>query len=194
MALHGLGSMTLGVPHVDDARAVLPRVRVDRDGAGYVRHPRRRGATPRRRATGSTAGRGDAWRPTIPTTSPASPVPPPRHDLDVTNHDDGSISVLEPVVGIRVRAAVRDRIAQAAVRHPTDERSGQHRARRRSGAGDLRRGHGRAAPARSRAVGHARHRRQQALPRRRARFPVDATSRPASSPSCAARPIITTSG
>jgi catechol 2,3-dioxygenase-like lactoylglutathione lyase family enzyme len=35
------------------------------------------------------------------------------NDLAVTNHEDESISVVEPVVGIRVRAAIRDRITQS---------------------------------------------------------------------------------
>ena len=173
MALHGLGSMTLGVPRRRRRPAVLPRVRADRIGAGRVRDPRRRRAAPRRRAPRPPVGRGDAGRRRSRRRRPhrgRRHRPRSRRHRPTTN---GSISVLEPVVGIRVRVAVRDRITQAAHDIATDERSGQHGARRRSGAGDLRRGPGSAAPARSRAVGHARHRGQQALPRRRARLPVE---------------------
>ena len=173
MALHGLGSMTLGVPRVDEARELLPRVRADRVRRRARSRPRRRGAIARRRATRS----GNWSRSTLAADDPDDlgriAGAAAAHDLDVTEHDR------RQHLGRRAdrrhprprRRARSDRAI--AVRDATDERSGQHRPRRRSGAGDLRRGAGRAAPARPRAVGHARHRRQQALPRRRARFPVE---------------------
>jgi catechol 2,3-dioxygenase-like lactoylglutathione lyase family enzyme len=41
------------------------------------------------------------------------------HGLDVTDHDDGSISVIEPIAGIRARVAVRDLFDQRLYQSPT---------------------------------------------------------------------------
>ena len=112
MALHGLGSMTLGVPRVDDARQFYrefgltesaPGDFATRDGGEQLRVVER----PVRQLVEVTLAADD------PDDVARIAAAAAAHDLDVTNHDDGSISVLEPVVGIRVRAAVRDRITQS---------------------------------------------------------------------------------
>jgi catechol 2,3-dioxygenase-like lactoylglutathione lyase family enzyme len=117
MALHGLGSMTLGVPHVDDARAfyrefglteMAPGTFASRDGGEQLHVVER----PVRQLVEVTLAADD------PDDLARIASAAAGHDLDVTNHEDGSISVLEPIVGICVRAAVRDRIAQSPFETP----------------------------------------------------------------------------
>ena len=117
MALHGLGSMTLGVPRLDDAREfyrefglteLTPGAFATRDGGEQLRVVER----PVRQLVEVTLAADD------PDDLARIAGAAAAHDLDVTNHHDGSISVLEPVVGIRVRAAVRDRITQVPTETP----------------------------------------------------------------------------
>ena len=194
MALHGLGSMTLGVPRVDDAREFYrefgltestPGVFATRDGGEQLHVVER----PVRQLVEVTLAaddpddlgthRGRRHRPRSRRHHRRRPAA-----SRCSSRWSASASASPCAIGSR----------KTAYDIATDERSGQHGARRRSGAGDLRRGHGGAAPARSRAVGHARHRRQQALPRRRARLPVERrVGRHHRLPALLA-PIITTSG
>ncbi len=121
MALHGLGSMTLGVPRVDDAREFYrafgltesaPGVFATRDGGEQLRVVER----PVRQLVEVTLAADD------PDDVARIAAAATAHDLDVTTDDNGGISVLEPVVGIRVRVAVRDRITQDA--HPSPPMNG----------------------------------------------------------------------
>src|SRR4029453_5553172 len=118
MALHGLGSMTLGVPRVDDARdfyrefgltEMAPGTFATRDGGEQLHVVER----PVRQLVEVTLAADD------PDDLARIASAAAAHDLDVTNHEateneHGSISVLEPVVGIRVRVATRDRITQSS--------------------------------------------------------------------------------
>ena len=173
MALHGLGSMTLGVPDVDDARQFYREFGLTELAPGIVRDPRRRRATAGRRAPRPPVGRGDAGG-RRPRRRRPHRVPPRAHDLDVTHRPRRRqhLGASSRSSASASRVAVRDRITQPAYDTPPMNGPGNTVARRRPGAGDLRRGRGRAPPARSRAVGHARHRGQQAVPRRRARVQV----------------------
>jgi catechol 2,3-dioxygenase-like lactoylglutathione lyase family enzyme len=115
MALHGLGSMTLGVPRVDEARQfyrefglteLAPGDFAAGDGGEQLHVVER----PVRQLVEVTLAADDPDDLARIATAAAA------HDHEVTHHGDGSISVVEPVVGVRVRAAVRDRITQS----PTD--------------------------------------------------------------------------
>lgn len=122
MALHGLGSMTLGVPRVDDARdfyrefgltEMAPGTFATRDGGEQLRVVER----PVRQLVEVTLAADD------PDDLARIASAAAAHDLDVTDHEateneHGSISVLEPVVGIRVRVAMRDRITQSSFDTP----------------------------------------------------------------------------
>ncbi|MGH9134663.1 MAG: VOC family protein [Ilumatobacteraceae bacterium] len=117
MALHGLGSMTLGVPSVDEARHFYrefgltessPGSFASRDGGEQLHVVER----PVRQLVEVTLAADDPDDIARIATAAAA------HDLVVTDHDDAGISVAEPVVGIRVRAVVRDRIAQSAHETP----------------------------------------------------------------------------
>lgn len=112
MAIHGLGSMTLGVPRVDEARQFYrefglrestPGDFASRDG-GEQLHVVERPVRQLVEVTLAADDPDDLAR--IVTASAA-------HDLAITHHENGSISAVEPVVGVRVRVAVRDRITQA---------------------------------------------------------------------------------
>ena len=110
MALHGLGEMTLGVPRLSTRHAAST------PSSDCTSRPQASSPLP-------TVAISCEWSsgPTASSSSSAlaasddDDVARVRaaaagHDLDVTEHDDGSISVLEPVVGIRARVAVRDAI------------------------------------------------------------------------------------
>ena len=121
MAIHGLGSMTLGVPRVDEARqfyrefGLTELARGDfasRDGGAQLHLVER----PIRQLVEVTLAADD------PDDLERIAGAAAANDLAVTNHEathhepkneQGSISVVEPVVGIRVRAAIRDRITQS---------------------------------------------------------------------------------
>ena len=111
--------MTLGVPRVDEARQFYrefgltesaPGVFATADGGEQLRIVER----PVRQLVEVTLAADD------PDDVARIAAAATAHGLDVTHHDDGSISVLEPVVGIRVRVAVRDRITP-------DRRTTRHR-------------------------------------------------------------------
>ena len=112
MAIHGLGSMTIGVPRVDEARqfyrefGLTELARGDfasRDGGAQLHLVER----PVRQLVEVTLAADD------PDDLERIADAAAANDLAVTNHEDESISVVEPVVGIRVRAAIRDRITQS---------------------------------------------------------------------------------
>jgi catechol 2,3-dioxygenase-like lactoylglutathione lyase family enzyme len=111
MALHGLGQMTLGVPDVDAA-------------SGFYRSF---GLVESENGTLATGDGGEQmrivshpFRRLLEVTLAADDT----DDLDrlrsnataagvaVTEHDDGSVSVVEPHVGLRLRAVIRPRISQ----------------------------------------------------------------------------------
>ena len=52
------------------------------------------------------------WPPTTPTTSPAFAPRPVAYGVAVIDHEDGSISMSEPIVGISAKVTVRPRIQQ----------------------------------------------------------------------------------
>jgi len=122
MALHGLGSMTLGVPRVDEARQFYrdfgltestPGTFATRDGGEQLHVVER----PVRQLVEVTLAADD------PDDLARIASAAAAHDLDVTHHDandnqKGSISVVEPVVGIRVRVVMRDRITQSVYDTP----------------------------------------------------------------------------
>ncbi len=100
MALHGLGSMTLGVPRVGEARAfyrefglteVASGSFASHDGGEQLRVVER----PVRQLVDVTLAADNADDLARIASNAAA------HDLDVTHHDDGSISVVEPIVGVR---------------------------------------------------------------------------------------------
>ena len=112
MAIHGLGSMTIGVPRVDEARhfyrefGLTELARGDfasRDGGAQLHLVER----PVRQLVEVTLAAD--YPDDLERIADAAAA----NDLAVTNHEDESISVVEPVVGIRVRAAIRDRITQS---------------------------------------------------------------------------------
>lgn len=117
MAIHGLGSMTLGVPRVDEARQFYrefgltesaPGTFASRDGGEQLHVVER----PVRQLVEVTLAADD------PDDLARIADAATAHDLEVTHHgathdEYGSVSVVEPVVGIRVRAAMRDRITQS---------------------------------------------------------------------------------
>jgi catechol 2,3-dioxygenase-like lactoylglutathione lyase family enzyme len=109
MALHGLGSMTLGVPRVDAACAFYrefglseraPGCFATNDGGEQLRVVDR----PVRQLVEVTLAADD--RDDLERVA----VNAARHGVDVTTHDDGSISVVEPLVGVRYRVAIRERV------------------------------------------------------------------------------------
>jgi catechol 2,3-dioxygenase-like lactoylglutathione lyase family enzyme len=117
MALHGLGSMTLGVPRVDEARQfyrefglteLTPGDFATRDG-GEQLHVVERPVRQLVEVTLAADDPDDLARVASAATA---------HDLDVTTHENGSIVLVEPIVGIRVRVAMRDRITQSVYDTP----------------------------------------------------------------------------
>ncbi|HEX4981086.1 MAG TPA: VOC family protein [Ilumatobacteraceae bacterium] len=104
--------MTLGVPRVDEARQfyrefglteLTPGDFASRDGGEQLHVVER----PIRQLVEVTLAADD------PDDLERIAGAAAANDLAVTNHEDHSISVVEPVVGIRVRAAIRDRITQS---------------------------------------------------------------------------------
>jgi catechol 2,3-dioxygenase-like lactoylglutathione lyase family enzyme len=111
MALHGLADITLGVPRVDET-------------AGFYTEF---GLTPTAPGTFATVDGGDQlhlvqrpYRQLVEYSLAADDADDVdrirsnarRAGLDITEHDDGGISVAEPIVGIRARVKIRPRITQ----------------------------------------------------------------------------------
>ena len=112
MALHGLGSMTLGVPHVDEAREfyrefglteIAPGTFATRDGGEQLRVVER----PVRQLVEVTLAADD------PDDFARIAVPPPPTISTSPTTRTAASRCVEPVVGIRVRVAMRDRITQS---------------------------------------------------------------------------------
>ena len=117
MALQGLAEMTLGVPRVDETRAFYDEFGLTESSPGVF----------------ATADGGDQLRVVerpyrqlvefVVSAEHADDVARVRANaehagLDVTRNDDGSISVLEPVVGIGARVAVRPAVRPSPTRAP----------------------------------------------------------------------------
>lgn len=105
MALNGLAEITLGVPRVDDTRAfytefgmteTAPGVLATADGGDQLRIVDR----PYRQLVEYVVNADDSDD--VARVRAAAT----RHGFEVTDHDDGSVSVIEPIVGIRARVAV----------------------------------------------------------------------------------------
>ncbi len=117
MALHGLADMTLGARDVDEVSEFYAQFGLSpsatntfstRDGGEQLRvvpHPYRRLLA----VTVAADDTDDVER--VRRAAAA-------HDTSVTEHDDGSISVVEPIVGVRLTVAVRPRSSQAWVPSP----------------------------------------------------------------------------
>jgi catechol 2,3-dioxygenase-like lactoylglutathione lyase family enzyme len=110
MAIHGLAEITLGVPRVDETRSFYvdfglaetgPGVFATADGGEQLRVVER----PYRQLVEFTMSASDADD-LARVRSGARGL-----GLDVAEHEDGSMSVVEPVVGIRARVALRDPIS-----------------------------------------------------------------------------------
>ena len=125
MALHGLGEITLGVTDLGAAREFYGEF----------------GLTETAPATFATVDGGDQLRLVetsyrrllefVCAADDADDVARIRaaataHDLPVTDHADGSVTIVEPIVGIRATVRVRDRIAETA--RATPEMNGPGRA------------------------------------------------------------------
>ena len=128
MALHGLADMTLGVRDVDKvsefyAQFGLSPKPVNRfstqDGGEQLRLV----SHPFRRLLAVTIAADDTDDVERVRRSAAA------HDTPVTEHDDGAISVVEPVVGVRLTVAIRPRSSQVWVPSPDPNAPG-HIARR----------------------------------------------------------------
>jgi catechol 2,3-dioxygenase-like lactoylglutathione lyase family enzyme len=105
MALQGLAEITLGVPRVDETRAfytefgmteTAPGVLATADGGDQLRIVQR----PYRQLVEYVVNADDA---DDVARVRAAAI---RHGFDVTDHDDGSVSVVEPIVGMRARVVV----------------------------------------------------------------------------------------
>lgn len=112
MTLHGLAEMTLGVPNVDATRKFYREFGLaesadgtfaSADGGDQLRVV----SAPYRRLVEYALAADDTDD--IERIRAAAAA----HDIAVTDHDDGSISMLEPIVGIRAKVTVRPRIVQA---------------------------------------------------------------------------------
>jgi catechol 2,3-dioxygenase-like lactoylglutathione lyase family enzyme len=117
MALHGLAEITLGVPRVQETRVfytefglteTAPGVLATADGGDQLRIVER----PYRQLVEYVINAEDADD--IGRIRAAAA----QHGAEVTEHDDGSISVVEPVVGMRARVAVRGRISPEPYQSP----------------------------------------------------------------------------
>ena len=111
MTLHGLAEMTLGVPNVDATTQFYREFGLVESPGGMF----------------ASADGGDQlrivdapYRQLVEFAVAADDLDDVdrirraavAHDVDVTDHDDGSISMLEPIVRIRARVTVRPRIVQ----------------------------------------------------------------------------------
>ena len=112
MTLHGLAEMTLGVPNVDATKqfyrefglAEQPNgMFATTDGGDQLRVV----SAPYRQLVEFALAADDADD--VERIRSAAKA----RDLAVTDHDDGSISMSEPIVGIRAKVTIRPRIVQA---------------------------------------------------------------------------------
>lgn len=117
MALHGMAEITLGVPDVATTEGFYnefglttsaPGVLATADGGDQLRLVTR----PYRHLVEYTVAADDADDLARIAAAAAA------RDLAVTTHDDGSISVVDPICGIRARVAVRQRFAIAPYESP----------------------------------------------------------------------------
>lgn len=111
MALHGLGEITLGVTGLDAARGFYGEFGLTETGSGVFAtadggDQLRLVETPYRRLVEFVCAADDADDIARIQASAAA------HDLPVTVHDDGSITVVEPIVGIQATVRVRPRIVE----------------------------------------------------------------------------------
>jgi catechol 2,3-dioxygenase-like lactoylglutathione lyase family enzyme len=111
MALHGLGEITVGVTDLDAARGFYdefglsessPGTFATADGGDQLRLVE----TPYRRLVEYVCAADDADDIARITAAAAA------HDLPVTQHADGSITIIEPIVGIKATVRVRARIVE----------------------------------------------------------------------------------
>jgi catechol 2,3-dioxygenase-like lactoylglutathione lyase family enzyme len=125
MALHGLAEITLGVPRVDETRdfytefgltETAPGVLATADGGDQLRIVER----PYRQLIEYVI---NAEHPDDVDRIRAAAK---QHGAEVTEHDDGSISVVEPVVGIRARVAVRGLITPEPYQSPVMNSPGRN--------------------------------------------------------------------
>ncbi|MEN9506077.1 MAG: hypothetical protein RI958_2003, partial [Actinomycetota bacterium] len=109
MALHGMAEITLGVPDVAATESFYnefglatssPGVLATANGGDQLRLV----ARPYRHLVEYTVAADDADDLARIAANAAA------HDLAVTTHDDGSISVVDPICGIRARVSVRPRL------------------------------------------------------------------------------------
>jgi len=117
MALHGMAEITLGVPDVAGTQAFYnefglstsaPGVLATRDGGDQLRLVTR----PYRHLVEYTVAADD--QDDLDRISAAAAA----KGLQVTSHDDGSISTVDPICGIRARVAVRPRLHVAPYESP----------------------------------------------------------------------------
>jgi catechol 2,3-dioxygenase-like lactoylglutathione lyase family enzyme len=111
MALHGLGSITLGVPDVAAASAFYRDFGLEDLGAGRFAsadggEQLRLVHTPYRRLVEFCVAASD--EDDLARVAGAAQ----RHGIAVDRDEDGSIAMTEPVVGIRARVAVRERVVE----------------------------------------------------------------------------------
>src|SRR4051794_9341105 len=111
MTLHGLADMTLGVPNVEATSQFYRELGLTENGSGMFASADggdqlRITESPFRRLIEFTLAADDADDlARIRAAATAA-------DIDVREHDDGSISMSEPIVGISARVRVRPRIEQ----------------------------------------------------------------------------------
>ena len=191
MALHGLRSVTIGVPNVPETAAyysdfgLMPRWR------RLVPDDRRRTAATAGLRAGPPPGRDESWRRIPRMTSTASPPAWPGCGCS-SELVPGGLSVIEPVTGLTVRVEVAPRIRQAPPPAPRYNAPGRaERIGQRAQPPLLEH----AGPAT--AAWPCRHRQHRLRDRRtdsssKAWASVSATGSRARRHSCAARPIITT--
>jgi catechol 2,3-dioxygenase-like lactoylglutathione lyase family enzyme len=111
MSLHGLAEMTLGVPNVDATKGFYREFGLTESDGGMLASADggdqlRVVESPYRRLVAYSLAADDADDVSRIRSAAAA------HGIDVTDHEDGSISMSEPIVGIRARVTVRARVVQ----------------------------------------------------------------------------------
>jgi catechol 2,3-dioxygenase-like lactoylglutathione lyase family enzyme len=118
MALHGMAEITLGVPDVAAVSGfytefglseTAPAVFATADGGDQLRIVQR---PYRQLVEYALRAENDDDLARISANAAA-------HGIDVQRHDDGSISMIEPVVGVRARVAVRPKVVPVPFESPT---------------------------------------------------------------------------
>jgi catechol 2,3-dioxygenase-like lactoylglutathione lyase family enzyme len=117
MALHGLSDMTLGVADVHAVGGFYEQFGLRHTGGGvFASHEGgeqlRIVAHPYRRLLAVTVAADDADDVDRVRSAAAA------HDVELTEHPDGSVSVVEPNVGLRITVAARPRVEQARLVTP----------------------------------------------------------------------------